>query len=199
MWYPAITTTPPAVEPLTLAAAKQFLRIDADLTSFDIEVGAAIAGARGEVEDFTGSRLITQEVSLQADRWEDLAHLPIGPVQELLSLSWRRRDTEDAEIDLSTVERFGGTVGQGIRPTAGNRWPDEHWQDLGYRCEWGDSRARRDREGLIITVGLRVGYGADATALPASLNVALLLAARGIYDDKPVDLSSRLGSHRIWL
>lgn len=198
MWYPAITLTPPAIEPLTLAAAKQFLRIDADLDSFDIEVGAAIAGARGDVEDGTGTRLLTQDVSVQADRWEDLAHLPIGPVQEILAVSWRRRDTADTPIDITTIERFGGGIGQGIRPAPGYRWPGERWPYHGDCWEWRDGR-RHVHDGLLITVQLRVGYGDDSTALPANLNVALLLAARAIYDDKPVDLSSRLASHRIWL
>lgn len=197
MWYPAVTVSPPAQEPLDLVSVKQFLRIDADNTFFDLEVNAAMIGARGAVESGTGSRLITQDVSVQADRWEDLAHLPIGPVQDLLAINWRRRDTADTPIDIATVERFGGGVGQGLRPVPGSRWPGEHWPYRGDCWEWREGR-RHFHDGLLITVQLRVGYGDDPADLPADLSIALLLAARGIYDDKAVDLSAGLAPHQVW-
>lgn len=63
--------TGPATEPLTLADAKSYLRIDDE--DQDTEVLRLIATAREFVEEQTGRALITQTWKLTLDRW------PTGP------------------------------------------------------------------------------------------------------------------------
>lgn len=63
--------TGPAIEPITLAEAKSYLRIDDE--DQDTEVLRLIATAREFVEEQTGRALITQTWRLTLDRW------PTGP------------------------------------------------------------------------------------------------------------------------
>lgn len=190
MWTPAIAVTPPAQEPVTLTAAKEFLRVDADLSSFDIEIGAAIAGSRGMVEDLTGTRMITQTVDVVCSDWFDLARLPIGPVQSVTSLKWRDDENAEATIDAGTIELTGGGLARGIRPKPGFDWP--------YTGDRAVMAKRAADQRLTITARLVVGYGADGTTLPASLYAAILLGIRSMFDDKPVDVARHVASYEIW-
>ena len=97
--------TPPAVEPVGLDAARDFLRID--YTGEDDLVSALIAGARARLEAETGLALITRKVRLCLDDWpspslESLVHtLPVGPVSGLDRLAvW----TADAGFTDQTVD-----------------------------------------------------------------------------------------------
>jgi uncharacterized phiE125 gp8 family phage protein len=73
----AILLTAPAFEPLSLAEAKAFLRVE---TSDDDDViGVLIAGARIHVEVQTRRALITQSWRISIDVWPDNGRLTILP------------------------------------------------------------------------------------------------------------------------
>jgi uncharacterized phiE125 gp8 family phage protein len=182
MWSPAVTTVAPAAEPLLLPAVKEFLRVDADDTTFDTELGGYIAGARADAEAITGTRLITQCVELRADCFADLLHLPIGPVQSISSFTYLdAAGVVQTLVEDTDFELFGAGLEQGLRPMFGGTWPA------------GAIRA----SSIVVTVA--VGYGAAGTALPQDLYVALLRAVRGLFDGKPLDLAPLLANHRIWI
>lgn len=72
----------PGEEPVTLAEAKAWCRIDTD--DDDALVTALIAAARLEVESFTGRALITQSWRLTLDGPADrLVVLPVVPVRAI--------------------------------------------------------------------------------------------------------------------
>lgn len=51
----------PALEPISLAEAKNHLRVDTDLTEDDLLIGMMISAARGIAERFTKRAIITQQ------------------------------------------------------------------------------------------------------------------------------------------
>ena len=65
--YRLVETSPPAIEPLTLAEVKNFLRVDQ--TNDDALITALITAARLFCEGNTGRSLITRSYSLFLDRW----------------------------------------------------------------------------------------------------------------------------------
>lgn len=75
---PSILLTGPAVEPITLAEAKQFVRVEHD--DDDDVVSALIAGSRIHVEAQTRRALITQSWRLTRDVWPETGCLPVLPV-----------------------------------------------------------------------------------------------------------------------
>lgn len=182
MWAPPVTTTPPAVEPLLLDAVKEFVRIDADDTTFDSELNALIAAVRADAEAVTGTRLITQTVELRADCFADLLRLPIGPVQSIAAFTYLdSAGGAQALVAGTDFELFGAGLSQGLRPLFNGTWPA------------GALRASS------IVVTAVVGYGDAGGDLPQDLYVALLRTVRGLYDDKPVEFERLAGNHRIWL
>ncbi len=79
----SILITPPAVEPVTLADAKAYLRVDND--DDDGVISALIAGARSHIEAQTRRALITQAWRLVRDAWPGdgrIAVLP-SPLQQI--------------------------------------------------------------------------------------------------------------------
>jgi len=70
----------PSVEPVTLAEAKNHLRVDADLTADDALITMLIAAARAYAETYTGRSFITQQWRLVLDSFPgpSLLGVPFG-------------------------------------------------------------------------------------------------------------------------
>ncbi len=93
-------TTAPASEPVTLAEAKLFCRIDTD--SDDALVTALITSARQTVEKQTGRALITQTWTAKLDRlpMATIFNLSYRPIQSVTSI---KAYNEDGTSDAITV------------------------------------------------------------------------------------------------
>jgi uncharacterized phiE125 gp8 family phage protein len=74
----SILLTPPAVEPVTLAQAKSFLRVEHD--DDDAAIAALIAGARMHVEAQTRRALMAQSWRIARDAWPESGRLALLPV-----------------------------------------------------------------------------------------------------------------------
>lgn len=75
---PAILLTPPAAEPLSLAQAKAFLRVEHD--DDDELIAALIAGSRLHIEAQTRRALMTQSWRLVRDAWPQDGLVEVLPV-----------------------------------------------------------------------------------------------------------------------
>ncbi len=91
----------PAEEPVSLAEARAFLRLDGDAE--DGLVTTLIAAARLHLEGVTGQALVRQNWRLVLDNWPDdgAVRLPVAPFIELLAL--RTFDEQDDEHEIDTV------------------------------------------------------------------------------------------------
>ena len=94
-------TTPPAVEPITLAEAKAHLKVDT--TDDDALIGALISAARARAEWHTGRALITQGWTLHLDAWPVLGTIaiPLPPLQSVTLVTTYARD--DSATVLSSA------------------------------------------------------------------------------------------------
>lgn len=190
-WASPVTVTPPAEEPVTLAAAKEFVGIEADEADFDMQLGGFIAAAREHLENLTGTRFIEQAVELRADGFADLERLPIGPVSAVTAIAYD--DTAGAEqvLDDAAYELTGAGLERGVRPVFGGSWP---------------AAARRSGA---VRVTATVGYA----ELPRPLWIAILQIVADLFAHRetavtgsiasPVPAALRvedaLANYRIWL
>ena len=83
----ALVTSPPALEPVTLAEARAHLRVTA--TAEDALIERLVAAARAEVERLTRRALIRQGWRLYLDGWPPgrAVRFPVAPVVSVESLT----------------------------------------------------------------------------------------------------------------
>lgn len=184
MWSKPVTIEAPAVEPILLNQAKQYLRLDEDEDGFASELGVHIAGARGHIEAITSTRMIRQTVEIQTDSFDDLERLPIGPVLSIAGVSYRDGSGAMHALDTEQLDLVGSGLEVGIQLRAG-RWPSL-------------ARAFRPSKGRV-KVQLVVGYGDDGSTIPESVRIGMLLQIRALFDGGEVDLDRWIVNDRIYL
>lgn len=100
----------PAEEPVSLADAKAFLRLDD--SAEDGLVQTLVASSRLHVEAVTGRAMLTQSWRLVLDDWpaERTIALPVGPVAALTAVTVFDVDDEPHELDLGQFTVQAGRV-----------------------------------------------------------------------------------------
>jgi uncharacterized phiE125 gp8 family phage protein len=84
------TIAAPTTEPVTLAEARAWIKLDASFTDDDALIeDVLIPGARSELEKYTTLLVATREVvaTVQVDGSEELYELPYGPVSAITSVT----------------------------------------------------------------------------------------------------------------
>lgn len=161
----SILLTGPAVEPIALAEAKAYLRVEHD--DDDDVIAALIAGARVHVEAQTRRALITQTWMLVRDVWPidgRILLLP-APLRDLSAARIVKRDGNEQSINLNlfTIDGAGapavlafapGTMPISDRPVAG------------------------------IELDIETGYGDAPTDVPEPLRQAIRLLVAHWYENR---------------
>lgn len=147
-------TTAPSAEPVTLADAKQHLKLDHD--SEDDLIEGLIRAAREEVEASTGLALIDQSWRLTLDRIPvtKVVRIACHPIKEILSVTAFGADGEGALVDPATY-----MLDRHARPA--RLWFSQR------------PEARRQMNG--IEIDLTVGFGEAGPDVPDTLRRAVLV------------------------
>ncbi len=162
-------TTDAAAEPITLADAKLWLRID-DSAS-DTDVAALILAARKKVEADTSLALINQTITMTRDTppygrrpWL----LPIGPVSAIGSIKSYAADDTESTVDSSVYRLDTSSMPARIVLKEGQSWPT----------------SLRPENGLAAV--FTAGFGASAANVPANLIMAMRLLIENWFANRGV-------------
>jgi uncharacterized phiE125 gp8 family phage protein len=160
-----VLTSPPAVEPVSLAEAKAHLRLD--LADDDALIASLITTARLQVEAALGLALITQIWSYRFDRWPHSAVLvlPIRPVQAVTAATVT---AADGSVTTLAPDRYL-LDGAGNPPRLVATAPP--WPQPGLAAQ-----------GVEIAFG--AGYGSAAINVPAPIRQAILLLVAHWYEHR---------------
>lgn len=172
--------SPPAVEPVSLADAKAFLKVDS--AQDDSLINTLIASARRSAEEYTKRAFITQTWRLTMDGFSDLTadardmappgfvrsadgiELPRQPIQSVESI----KTTDSANIQTTVaaaVYQFDRDGGR-LFLNDGYDWPT----DL--------------RDMAAVEIVLKAGYGDTGTAVPEPIRQAILLHVLALYENR---------------
>lgn len=191
--------TPPASEPVSLATARQHLRIPLGFTDDDALIGGLISAARAICETEVRQAFLTQTVRLDLDYWPNAtggylnrlnrqmagygvfpglptASAPIDlfrpPVQSIVSVRYY-----DVAGTLQTISpslyQFDAGIPSRLYPVYTRVWP-----------------TTQPRNGAI-QITYVVGYGDTAASLPAAIlgtvSAAMLLGIASLYEHRGDD------------
>lgn len=154
----------PAEEPLTLAEARSFLRLDD--TAEDGLVTTLITAARLHVEGTTARAMIAQTWRLVLDAWpqDRGVRLPVGPAISLTAVTAYDDAGDPHEIDVSQFEL------------------DRVTPRLLLPADITGAPGLRDRQG--IEIDYVAGYGTDAADVPADLKHAMLALVAHWFENR---------------
>lgn len=167
----AILLTPPALEPVSLADAKLFLRVAHD--DDDDVIAALIAAARVYIEAQTRRALIDQAWRLVRDVWPASGRLPVLPVP-LKQVTAIRVSDADGVPHLLDVDDFGIDAVSAPAVLAFER---------------GAPRAP-GKLAAGIEIDLSAGYGDAADDVPEPLRQAIRMLVAHWYENRGVVAAS---------
>jgi uncharacterized phiE125 gp8 family phage protein len=178
----------PAVEPLSLADAKNFLRVEHDVD--DAIIAALVSAARNHVEALTRCALIAQTWRLVLDRWPDGGRITprIGPLRALAAALVFNAAGEANAIDPETFvfDRAAGVI-------AAPGW----------------SLPTPGRGVAGIELDLDVGFGEAASDVPPTLLQAIRMLVAHWYENRgliaigqtvammPASVNAMISSYRV--
>ena len=154
--------TPPATEPVTLAEAKEHLRVD--FTEDDSLISSLISAARQFVERGTGRALVSRIVRANYTEWAQEIILPLNPVTAISSVKYRDSDGVLQTLPLADYQLDNQALPARIKPAYGISWP---------AARHGDYDA--------VQVEFAAGYG-DMGEIPGDLRHAVLFMVAHFYE-----------------
>ena len=168
MRYSLKQTTPPAVEPLTLAEAKLHVRVDS--AGEDTLIESYITAARQMAEAYTGRQLITATSTLESDDFPGAfgdINLPRTPLGSVSSVAYVDGAGSTQTLSTDIYEVLDDDVKASVVLKPGKVWPEVQ------------SEKRN-----AVTITFTAGYGAAASDVPGSVRSALLLIVANLYENR---------------
>ncbi|CEJ85680.1 conserved hypothetical protein [Hyphomicrobium sp. GJ21] len=160
-----VMTSPPAVEPVTVADAKAHMRIDTDAE--DILIGSLVLTSRLHIETALSLALITQSWKFTLDRWPKSREIEL-PLAPLRSVGGVR--VIDASGNATTVSDQSYLVDLASRP------PRLIWNNSVPPLPGGAVKG--------IEIDLTAGFGDSAASVPAPLKHAILMLTAHWYEHR---------------
>ena len=172
MQYRSLTRqTPPAIEPVTLAEAKQHLRVDSN--DDDAYIAGLVRAAREWVEQYLDRTLVLTQWAVRFDRFpidstQDI-ELPRPPIATAgtataISLTYTLENGSTAAYSSASyrVDRYSTPAA--VKTLYGQTWPPHLWDDNA------------------LTITYWAGYGANSNDVPAAIRHAMLMLVAHWYD-----------------
>ncbi len=157
-------TSQPALEPITLAQAKQHLRVDHP--DDDELIEDLITVARVAAEDRCGRSLISCGWRLTADNFSPALELPNPPLISVQSVKYFDTDGTERTIDPKCYFVDAVSEPSVVVPAVGYTWP-----------------LTQDRVNAVV-VDYTCGYGVQASAIPRPIVQWIKLAIGDMYENR---------------
>jgi uncharacterized phiE125 gp8 family phage protein len=155
----------PAIEPSTLAEAKEFLRVE--ISDDDDLIGSLIAAARAHVEAATRRALITQTWRLVFDCWPRSGRVDVRPAPLRAVVAARVYDSAGASHDMDLQAFIADPAASAIA-----------------FAPWALPNPGRVAAGIEIDVS--AGYGDAASDVPPALVQAIRLLVAHWYENRRI-------------
>lgn len=154
--------TPPQSEPVDLAAAKNWVKVESDVTEDDALIQGLIVSSRIEIENQSGLAFMSQTIEDSFDGWpDDYIKLLRYPVQSVESVKYIDSDGVEQTLPTPIVDDTGNFC----RVQSSDGWPTV-----------------KDQMGAI-KIRYVAGW-ANADSVPQDLKTAVLLMLTYFYEKR---------------
>lgn len=164
----------PAIEPVSIADAKDHLRVSGN--DEDAYISSLITAARQQVENTCGRALITQTWDMWVDQFPysmDYVDIPKAPLQSVTSITYV--DTAGATQTLSSS----------VYTVDSDSIPGRVY--LAYNQTWPDVRSQRKA----VKIRYVAGYGPTKEDVPLPIRHAMLLLIAHFYENRePINIGN---------
>lgn len=182
MRYALTPGSPPAVEPVSLGEAKDWCKVDPDITEDDVLLSALIVAARQLAESQLNRQLITQTWLVSFDthavgfsgfyttsNWVGaVVEIPLSPVQAVTGVSYYDSAGVLTTMDPLTYEVDSAAIRARLRPVWGASWPAMDTRLNGLRIE------------------VIAGYGDTAASVPSAIKIWMRAAIADMYRNRMI-------------
>ncbi len=166
-------STAPAVEPVTTALMKTWLKIDSGFTDDDTIIDNCVTSARQIVEGYLNRALINQTVKAYYSSFDEKVRLPLIPVSSITSVK-RKRLNQSTTLTLNTDYYVQGVADQYLYITN--------------PLDVVPGTSPRDTlEGFELEVEYVAGYGTAASDIPTDIVLGVKQVAAWIYTHRMDD------------
>ena len=182
--------TQPAVEPVSLADCKAALNVDSDITLDDALITALISAAREYAEDYCNRSFITQTWRLTLDSFMEVSAAGNGPFLGAIQIERAPIVSVDTitYLDMAGVQQTitaPGTVGQTSTVVGEQRFALNLDGGVGrlapaFGCIWPITLPQLGA----IQINYTAGYGAAATAVPATICSWIKIRVATLYQNR---------------
>lgn len=162
-------TTAPAVEPVTLAEAKNHCRVDTNAD--DALIQSYITTAREWVEDYIDRALVTQQLVMRLDAFPLEIELPRPPM------------IASGTATAVTITYVTGEAGGTATLSASEYRVDRDSTPGVIRTLYGGSWPSHLLDANSVTVSWWAGYG-DAASVPQRVKSAILMCVHELYEKR---------------
>jgi uncharacterized phiE125 gp8 family phage protein len=191
--------TPPAVEPLTVSQAKDWLRVDSDDATQDTVIGSLIKAARVYAEKATGRAFITQRWLATYDRFPRYSSSAVWtqyadalwdqriPQTELSGKWWPDKATirlPKPPLQQVVSVLYIDTSGAQVTLDPSQYVVDTTTEPGRIAPSYGNIWPIIRQQLGAVQVSFFAGYGADASAVPDTLLTALKLLVAAWFENR---------------
>lgn len=175
MRYSIKRTSGPAAEPLTLAAAKDHLRVDT--ADDDALIAALLAASREDCEGFTGRCFVWSAWEMKLDAFPTARlgeiRLPRPPLIRVDSVKYIDSDGAEQTVAVADYQVDSNSEPARIRPAYGKSWPTP--------------RAQFNAVTIAYVAGYAAGEGSPtdyAANVPESIKAAIKLQMGHLHENR---------------
>jgi len=163
---PLVLTAAPALEPVSVSEAKDYLRVDSAVE--DPVVASLILAARLHIEGALDIAMVTQSWSLFLDGWPEdgRVSIPLGPLKSVDSVKVYDADDTAQTVSPQTYAVDLSSLRPRLVRQAGAVWPTP-------------GRAANG-----IEIALTAGYGDTTDKVPQPIRQAVLMLAAHWYEQR---------------
>lgn len=185
-----VLVTPPASLPVTLDEAKLHLRVavpneDGTMPETDEDglITALIEAAVSHLDGWTGilgRALVEQTWRQDFDGFSHCMRLPLGPVTEIVSITWRNEEGQVATIASGNYSLRTDSLGAIISWDSGYSFPSPVYEHGG------------------VSVTYKAGYpiipatedAPERSTVPAAIKAAILLLVANLYENREATVTT---------